>query len=104
MRLPDTQGLTDGELYWIIENGVRLTGMPAWGDGSPDDADTWKLVHLVRHLKDLTPEHLEEMEALNPKTPAEIDEERQDRQFLDRTGADEPVPAPAHPHQRKEQP
>ena len=35
MRLPDTQNLTDGELYWIIENGVRLTGMPAWGPAGP---------------------------------------------------------------------
>ena len=33
MRLPATQELTDGEIYWIIENGIRLTGMPAWGPG-----------------------------------------------------------------------
>ena len=32
MRLAATQNLTDGELYYIIENGVRLSGMPAWGD------------------------------------------------------------------------
>jgi mono/diheme cytochrome c family protein len=31
MRLPATQDLTDGELYWVIENGIRLTGMPSWG-------------------------------------------------------------------------
>jgi mono/diheme cytochrome c family protein len=31
MRLPDTQNLTDGELYYTIHNGIRLTGMPAWG-------------------------------------------------------------------------
>jgi cytochrome c553 len=104
MRLPDTQRLTDGELYWIIENGVRLTGMPAWGNGTPDDGDTWKLVHFVRHLKDLTAEHLEEMEALNPKTPSELEEERQDREFLEGKGADEPPAAPLHPHQHKEQP
>ena len=30
MRQPATQTLTDGELFYIIENGVRLTGMPAW--------------------------------------------------------------------------
>ena len=104
MRLPDTQRLTDGELYWIIENGVRLTGMPAWGNGTPDDVDTWKLVHFVRHLTDLTPEHLKEMEALNPKTPSEIEEERQDREFLEGKGADEPAATPSHPHQHKEQP
>jgi mono/diheme cytochrome c family protein len=104
MRLPDTQRLTDGELYWIIENGVRLTGMPAWGDGTPNDADTWKVVHFVRRLNDLTTEHLEEMEALNPRSPAEIEEERQDREFLEGTGSAEPAPPSSPPHRHKEQP
>src|SRR5262245_25991657 len=36
MRLPATQSLTDGELYYIIQNGVRLTGMPAWGKKDDD--------------------------------------------------------------------
>lgn len=82
MRLPDTQELTDGELYWIIENGVRLTGMPAWGPGGGGDLDTWKLVHFIRQLKDLTPEQLEEMKALNPRSPQEIREELDDQRFL----------------------
>src|SRR5579883_1887561 len=34
MRKPATQSLSDGELYYIIRNGVPLTGMPAWGDPS----------------------------------------------------------------------
>jgi hypothetical protein len=37
MRLPDTQNLTDGEIYYIIHNGVRLTGMPAWSGPDNDD-------------------------------------------------------------------
>src|SRR6266542_1274107 len=28
MRLQDTQRLTDGELYFVIQNGIRMTGMP----------------------------------------------------------------------------
>ena len=82
MRLPATQTLTDGELYWIIENGIRLTGMPAWGRGGPDDADTWKLVHFIRRLKDLGPDEINDMRALNPKTPGELEEEREDQRFL----------------------
>jgi cytochrome c553 len=82
MRLPETQELTDGELYWIIENGIRLTGMPAWGPGGGGDLDTWKLVHFIRRLKDLTPEQLEEMKALSPRSPAEIREELEDQRFL----------------------
>ena len=101
MRLPDTQRLTDGELYWIIQNGVRLTGMPAWGDGSGSDADTWKLVHFVRHLKDLTEEHLEEMEALNPKSPSELEEERQDRMFLEGNEPNSTSPTPPRHHHKE---
>ena len=99
MREPDTQRLTDGELYYIIQNGIRLTGMPAWGTaGDENDEDTWKLVHFIRHLKELTPEQLKDMEKLNPKSPAEIEEERQDEEFL-RGGA-----APATPGVTKPQP
>ena len=61
MRLAATQNKTDGELYWIIENGIRLTGMPAWGKGGGDDLATWKLVYFVRHLEHLTPEQLKAM-------------------------------------------
>src|SRR5215468_4545335 len=60
MRLAPTQQLSDGELYYIIHNGVRWTGMPAWGEGS-DDPDSWKLVMFVRHLPNLTPAELHEM-------------------------------------------
>jgi mono/diheme cytochrome c family protein len=42
MRAAGTQDLTDGELFYIIHNGIRLTGMPAFGQGSPDDdTDSW---------------------------------------------------------------
>ncbi len=104
MRLEDTQRLTDGELYFIIQDGIRLTGMPAWGKaGDEHDEDSWKLVHLIRHLHELTPAQLKEMEAMNPKSPAEIEEERRDEEFL--RGGAEPAAsgttkpaAPQHKH------
>jgi mono/diheme cytochrome c family protein len=96
MRLPDTQTLTDGELYWIIENGIRLTGMPAWGSGRADDADTWKLVHFIRHLKDLTPADLKAMQALNPKSPDELKEEQDDERFLAGETPEASSPNPHH--------
>jgi mono/diheme cytochrome c family protein len=68
MRSAATQGLTDGELFYIIENGVRLTGMPAWG-GPGTAEESWHLVHFIRHLPRLTPEEKAQMEALNPKSP-----------------------------------
>ena len=81
MRLPQTQELTDGELYYTIHNGIRLTGMPAWGTADKDD-DSWKLVLFIRHLPQLTPNEAREMEALNPKGPAEKEEELEEEQFL----------------------
>lgn len=63
MRAAATQGLTDGELYSIIENGIRFTGMPAWG-GTHSAEDNWQLVMLIRRLPKLSPEELKGMEGL----------------------------------------
>jgi mono/diheme cytochrome c family protein len=83
MRLGDTQSLSDGELFWVIHNGIRFTAMPAWGSGDPEkDLDSWKLVHFIRHLPHLTQEELDEMKALNPKTEIERLEEEAFDQFL----------------------
>jgi mono/diheme cytochrome c family protein len=72
MTLRGTQALADGELFSIIENGIRLTGMPGWGAGTAESGyESWSLVHLIRHLPELTPEEIATMEALNPKTPVE---------------------------------
>jgi len=81
MRLAQTQNLTDGELYYTIHNGIRLTGMPAWGTEERDD-DSWKLVLFIRHLPQLTPTEERAMEALNPKAPGEKQEELEEEQFL----------------------
>ena len=95
MRLAATQNKTDGEIYWIIENGIRLTGMPAWGTGGGTDLATWKLVYFIRHLDHMTPEQLKAMATLNPKSPAELEEEKADDQFL---AGEEPAPAAPHHH------
>ena len=82
MRQPRTQEMTDGELFYIIENGVRLTGMPAWGAPGRDESDSWKLVHFIRRLPRLTAAEIQEMEKLNPKGPDELKEEQEEEQFL----------------------
>jgi mono/diheme cytochrome c family protein len=87
-RVPDmregrTQSLTDGELFSIIEHGIRLTGMPAWGNGTPEgERQSWGLVHFVRRLPRLTEDEIARMESLNPKTPAQLAEEEEARRFL----------------------
>ena len=84
MRAETTQSLTDGELFSIIEHGIRLTGMPGWGNGTPEgERDSWALVHFVRRLPKLTDEDIERMEALNPKSPGELKEDEEARRFLE---------------------
>jgi mono/diheme cytochrome c family protein len=83
MRLPATQNLSDGELFWIIENGIRFTGMPGWSTGTKEgEISSWHLVHFIRHLPQITQAELEEMEELNPKPPVEIREQIEEERFL----------------------
>src|SRR5204862_3671862 len=84
MRLAATQELTDGELFYIIGNGVRLTGMPGWGDGSEESSRAnWHLVAFIRELPRLTPAEKLEMERLNPRSPREWREMQEDEKFLE---------------------
>lgn len=81
----ETQQQSDGELYYVIKNGVRLTGMPAFGEPGDKDVSSWQLVCFIRHLPKMTQEEEIEMRKLNPKTPADLEEERQEAEFLNGT-------------------
>jgi mono/diheme cytochrome c family protein len=81
LRQSETQNLTDGQIYYIIHNGIRLTGMPAWGGPGKDD-DSWQLVLFIRHLPQMTPQEMKEMEPFNPKSAAERSEEEDEQRFL----------------------
>ena len=98
MRQSDTQTLSDGELFYIIQNGVRFTGMPAFGtaDGSHDE-DSWKLVRFIRHLRQITNEEVERMKEMNPKSPADLEEEENIKKFLE--GDDSLPPNERHKHE-----
>lgn len=61
LRSDDTQEMSDGELYWVIKNGVRWSGMPAFGKPGDDDEHVWKIVAYVRHLPKLTPQEQQEV-------------------------------------------
>ena len=100
MRLPATQNLSDGELFYIIENGVKLTGMPAWGTGSPEgQRDSWHLVQFIRRLPTLSDAEIAEMEELNPRSAADWQALEEERRFL---AGEVPAPqAPPSPHNHK---
>ena len=88
LRLPDIQSMSDGEIFWVIHNGIRFTAMPAWGEGNPaEDKESWKLVHFIRHLPQLTPNELDRMKTLNPKTRKDLEEEAAFGEFLQRNDA-----------------
>jgi mono/diheme cytochrome c family protein len=95
MRLEATQRLTDGELFHIIEQGIRFTAMPGWSTGTPEGAaSSWHLVHFIRHLPAMTSDELERVGMLTPRSPDEIRQEIEAEQFLQ--GGD-PAP-PVHQH------
>jgi predicted CXXCH cytochrome family protein len=57
LRSPDTQNLPDGEIRYIIRNGVRLTGMPGWARPHDEQSDdSWKLALFIRDLRQPTPD------------------------------------------------
>lgn len=94
MTLAATQSMSDGELFSIIENGVRLTGMPGFGTGTAESAaGSWGLVHFIRHLPKLTPEELAAMEKLNPRTPEEFEQMKAEEEFLSGGESEPPPPA-----------
>jgi mono/diheme cytochrome c family protein len=89
MRKEGTQRKTDGELFYIIENGIRLSGMPAWGGSAHSRQDSWKLVRFIRHLPSISSAEVKQMEGLNPKTPQDLEEEKQEEEFLKGTSSHE---------------
>ena len=93
LRDARTQSLSDGEIFSIIQNGVRFTGMPAFGGTGAEhgEEDSWRLVQFIRHLPKITDKELAEMEKLNPRAPAEAPDEQP---------TDPKAPAP-HTHTHK---
>ena len=83
---------TPAELYWIIKNGVRMTGMPAWG-ATHRNEEIWAIVAFLGMLPDMTAEHYAEMDRA---AEAPGDKEHGDHPH----GAEGHVhdPEPAHRH------
>lgn len=92
MRRAETQNKSDGELFYTIYNGVRLSGMPAFGEKDQSDAEsTWQLVRFIRHLPSLTAKEEEQMEKLNPQSPMERSEEKDEKEFVEVEGGKPPM-------------
>jgi mono/diheme cytochrome c family protein len=53
LDIEDVREMSDGQIYWTVENGIRMTGMPAFGPTHSRD-EIWKIVAFVRNLPQLT--------------------------------------------------
>ena len=83
LRAARTQTLTDGELFYAIEEGIAWTAMPGWRTGTSEgEQETWALVAFVRHLPSITADELKEMERLNPRAPVNTEREKEIDDFL----------------------
>jgi mono/diheme cytochrome c family protein len=60
------QGYTDAQLFWVIKNGLRATGMPAFGVNHTDD-EIAAIAAFVRRTPHLTPEEGKELGAAAPR-------------------------------------
>jgi len=54
--------LSDGQFYFIISNGIRMTAMPGFAAKNSSD-DLWKIILWVRHFPDLTPQERATLQA-----------------------------------------
>ncbi len=70
LRAAGTQNKSDGELYYTIQNGVRLSGMPAFSEEHTAE-QSWRLVLFIRHLPQITPEELSQMKGWDQNSKAD---------------------------------
>ena len=70
---PHVQHWNDSQMFWIIQNGVRLTGMASW-KGAISADDTWKLVIFIHDLPELDSAEAGECQDQEPpaKTPEQL--------------------------------
>lgn len=61
-----TQKMSDGEIFYTIRNGIRMSAMPAWPNDHDDDL--WRLVQFIKQLPSQTPAQIAMMQQFNPKS------------------------------------
>ncbi len=69
---PHVQHWSEADLYWIIQNGVRLTGMPAWKNTLSEE-DSWKLVRFIQNLPQWNAAHQAQAAAKAAPAKSEIE-------------------------------
>lgn len=66
---PDSDNMTAKELFWVTKNGIRFTGMPAWGP-SMADAEIWDVTAFLMTLPEMTAAEYDAIDQRIPETNA----------------------------------
>lgn len=66
-------GWTPAELYWITKNGIKFSGMPAWGPTHGDNK-IWEIVAFLQKLPKLSPDDYRQIQAGAPAQSQEPEE------------------------------
>ncbi len=96
LTLPRVEQRPDGEMYWIVSNGIRMTGMPAFSPTHKEE-EIWKILAFVRHLPELTPEEQKELKARTAEEEHHHEGTAGSGQSEGR-GSEGPAARPAHTH------
>jgi mono/diheme cytochrome c family protein len=69
-RAPDLPKTTiewnNAELFWILKNGIKMTGMPSFG-ATHSDKQIWAIVSFVRRLEKMTPDEYQKLTEARPE-------------------------------------
>ena len=65
------KGMDPKELFWVTKNGIKMTGMPAWGKTYSDEK-IWAMVAFMKKLPDISAEEYKKMES----EPGNMEEEQ----------------------------
>jgi mono/diheme cytochrome c family protein len=87
LTLTRVQERTDGQLFWIVSNGIRMTGMPAFSP-THGEKEIWQVVAFVRHLPEIGDEETKQLKG-------ETEEQAHHHEEAAPPGA---TPAPEHTH------
>jgi mono/diheme cytochrome c family protein len=99
LTLPSMQKMSDGELFWIISNGIRMTGMPAFSPTHKPE-EVWKIVAFVRHLPELSDEEQKALKKGSEEAAGHHEEESGEKPDGNRDDA--PAPSKGGEHASKD--
>src|SRR6266853_1723464 len=60
---------TPAQLFWVIKNGINMTGMPSFGIAGASDEDLWEIVAFLKELPNVTEKEFKAWTSAAPTPP-----------------------------------